>query len=231
MDDKNTKIALNIIKQGNSYLDWLEFVYLYKQNEIQDIINLKIYEKNEIIEKIANKKEEEKENITQKLKKLEKINISKELIDNLEWKYPYLISSKIPSKTSVTKIKEMAQKLNNSNLDKIYKQEWAIPKFRKESNQITNAQKGTLIHLCIEQLNEKIEYTEEKIKDLIINLVNQKKITKEEANVIDIKKIYCFTKSKIWQQMKNAKKIMKETPFYCSIPANEIYKEDVEDSI
>ena len=40
-----------------------------------------------------------------------------------------------------------------------------------------------------------------------------------------------FTKSNIWQELKNAKKISKEKPFFINIPAKEIYGENLEEDI
>lgn len=226
-NDKIKKIHQSLIKQAASYLDWLEVVYLYNEKQIKNILDLKIHKKEEVIESINDENKEE-ENIYDKIKKVE---VSKEIKESLEWEYPYILSSKIPSKTSVTKIKEMWQENETQIMQKNEIHQWEKPKFINEDIKITNAEKGTLIHLCIKNLNEKEEYTFDKVKKLVQNLEEKQIITAKEAKVISIDKIYAFTKSKIWQQMKNAKKIMKEEPFYYLIPAEDIYKEKIDEKI
>ena len=56
-------------------------------------------------------------------------------------------------------------------------------------------------------------------------------ITQKEAESINISKIYNFTKSEIWQRMKNSKEVQREKPFYINIPIKEIYKQELEGDI
>lgn len=92
---------------------------------------------------------------------------------------------------------------------------------------ITGAQKGTLVHLCMQKLNEKVEYDLNKVKDLIAELQQKQIITEKEAEAINPSKILEFTKSDIWKQVSKAKEVYKERPFYINIPAKEIYAEEV----
>ena len=107
------------------------------------------------------------------------------------------------------------------------------PKFLQEEkdNQITNAQKGTLTHLCLQKLKPKEEYNLEKIQTLIQNLEMNKIITEKEREAINPYKILQFTKSKIWEQLKNAKEYYQERPFYINVPASKIYNEDIEENV
>ena len=107
------------------------------------------------------------------------------------------------------------------------------PKFlrKDEAETLTGAQKGTLVHLCMQRLNEKIEYNLENIKELIKDLVKREIITELEAQNINPYKILEFTKSNIWKEMKTAKKVYKERPFFINIPAKEIYEEELEEEI
>ena len=49
-----------------------------------------------------------------------------------------------------------------------------------------------------------------------------------EAKSIDINILYNYTKSPLWQELKYAREIYKEQPFYINIPDKEIYEEDEE---
>ena len=59
----------------------------------------------------------------------------------------------------------------------------------------------------------------------------QKIITKKQAEAININKIYQFTKYKIWEEMINAHVVQREKAFYISIPAKEIYNEELKENI
>ena len=79
-------------------------------------------------------------------------------------------------------------------------------------------------------LNKK-NYTYNDVKELVNELETKKVITSKEAEAINISKIYQFTKSKIWNEMIEAKDVQREKPFYINIPAKEIYKEDLEEKV
>ena len=131
----------------------------------------------EIEKKIANKTKENHE-------------YQKSLEQLLSWKYDYLVDTKLPTKSSVTKIKEEKMKIDQiqeveksietfnqkeidiENNDKETNQKNSntnvyMPKFMQENIKITSAEKGTLIHLCIQKIDEKKDYTLQDIKNMI----------------------------------------------------------------
>ena len=84
----------------------------------------------------------------------------------------------------------------------------------------------------MQRLDETKDYTLESIKMLIQDLEKRKMITEKEAKAINPYKILEFTKSFIWKELKNAKKVYKERPFFINIPAKEIYgEEELEEEI
>ena len=140
----------------------------------------------------------------------------------------------------LTKIKQMKQKqlgVDFESMENEVEQEKSItfekPKFLQEEKEtkITSAQKGTLTHLCLQRLNPKEEYDFDKIKSLIQNLEMNQIITEKESEAINVYKILRFTKSEIWNQLKNAKEYYQEKPFYINVPANQIYDEDIKENI
>ena len=107
------------------------------------------------------------------------------------------------------------------------------PKFMREEKEekITSSQKGTLIHLCMQKLNPKEDYDLQKIKELIQNLQLKQIITEKEADNINPYKILEFIKSEIWKQLKTAKEIHQEKPFYINTPAKQIYEQNIDENI
>ena len=230
-NEKN--INPSILKNYKSYLDWMELVYLNNINEMKYIIDLKIYTKDELLQK-WNKEENESIEETDEIKGLEEISENKKLKEILDWKYKNIEASTIQAKTSVSKIKE----IENKNLEYIFEdkieynvQNMKKPKFLQNSVNITNAQIGTLMHLCIQKLDEKQDYTYEKIENLIEKMIQNEIITKQEAEKININKLLSYTKSDLYKNLKKAKEIHKEQPFYMNIPANEIYDVNIEEKI
>ena len=104
--------------------------------------------------------------------------------------------------------------------------EFPKPKFlSRQEEKITNAQKGTLLHLCMQKLDNSIDYTLQEIKALVENMRSKEQITEKQLEAININKIYKFTQNEIWQRMKNAKILQKEKAFYINIPIEEVYEE------
>lgn len=224
----NEKINPILVKKYKKYLDWILLVYYYDNDKTKEMINLKLHKKQDLLTKL---KKEEKENINV-TKILEEKEIDHDQIEEIEkvlnYSYPNQLATIIPTKTSVTNIKQMQQK-------EVYESKIELPKpeFLKEDKEekLTGAQKGTLIHLCLQKLDEKKEYDLQKIKDLISELEQKQIITKKEVENINPSKILGFTKSNIWKELKHAKEVYKEKPFYINIPAKEIYEEEIEESI
>lgn len=254
------KINQILIKKYKKYLDWINLVYLYEKGNTKDLIEYNVLEKEEIIKK-CKRIEQEEIDVVKMLEehKKDKEEIKK-IEEILNFEYKHKLATTIPTMSSVTQIKQMqdnikggkvgkedkekaTEKLDKSNLlkenkaGKAYKEENAVtfdkPKFLKEDKEdkLTNAEKGTLVHLCMQHLNEKVEYNLEKIKELVEELERKEIITLKEKENINLYKILEFTKSNIWKEMRKAKKVYKERPFFINIPAKEIYKEEIEEKI
>ena len=242
---KDGKINTILIKKYKKYLDWILLVYEYEKEKNKNCMLLNLYKKKDILNR-CKKIQKEKVNVIEELNKKE---ITKEEFKTLEkilnYTYPNKLATTIPTKTSVTKLKQVEQeKLDIGIEELIGKQrnledkiedviEFPKPQFLKleEKNKLTGAQKGTLIHLCMQNLDEKVDYNLIKVKELINSLVEKQIITKIEADNINPFKILEFTKSEIWKELKTAKLIEREKPFYLNIPANTIYNEEIEETI
>ena len=235
MDEQNIpnfKLNSNLVGKYNSYLDWLELVYQYnRENGINNVMELYTYNKNELIKEV--RKEENTIVDMEKLIKKEAETNNKgnnDITKLLDWKYDYEESSKIPTKTSVTRLKELENVVDieeliekTKNKEKVQTKLTVKPKFMEGEQKLSPAQRGTLIHLCIQKLDEKKEYSRDDIVEFINSLQDRNVISETEAKSIDIDMLYKYTKSSLWQELKKAKEIHKETPFYINIPAQTIY--------
>ena len=238
---KNEKgiISEALIKRFKSYLDWFELVYYNNIEKIENYLNLKILKKTEILKELKNEEEAENgasliqnlQDASDKISKVEEADIK----NALEWIYPYMESSVMPTKSSVTKIKEIENE-NNIVIDDILNAEEskfsiARPKFLNEVDTITGAQKGTLMHLCFQKLDETKEYSKETLKQMINGFVEKKLMTEQEAKAVNMYKLYAYTKSQLFTELKTAKKVYKEQPFYINVKAKEVFENATDDNI
>jgi ATP-dependent helicase/nuclease subunit A len=245
--EKQSKIGTQIIKKNKTYLDWLELVCLYKEDDVQDNVDIKVHDKKEILkESIQETEKITSKDIQQQLDEKYKLdeNKTKEMDTNiqaiLEWKYPNIEVCFIPGKLSVSEIKGLNNRLdiNEENTDvniltkKIKgKPELKQPKFLNPEEKYTNAQKGTIMHTILQKLDLKKDYTKTELCDFIDQLVLNNVIQKEEAEIIDKERIYQFLNSDLAKDIKKAEVVCKEKPFYMNIPVNQIYDISAQDNI
>ena len=218
------KINPILVKKYKKYIDWMLLVYLYNEEYSKEMMSINVVKREDILKDIK----EEKEKVFDIFEILEENSkeIPKEEIDKLkqelEFNYKYKELSQIPSKDSVSHIVEGQKKetIKNEmeNLTKNY--EW--PKLEEVKEEITPSKKGTLLHLCMKKLDFSKDYDLEQIKQLIENLRVNNIITDKEAENINPYSILKFTKSNIYNELKQAKEYHQEEPFYINIPASRV---------
>ena len=224
-DNIENKMNPNLVGKYKSYIDWIELVYL--KNKDKDIMKFNIINKKDILKENTEEKEENKDII----KEIQNRAVSKENINKikqeLEWKYKFEESVELPSELSVSKIKELKNNVQLQNQEVSF----AKPNFLIEKTELTGAEKGTIMHLCLQKLNYKEEYDLEKLKRMVKFLIEKEIILPKEAESVNYNKLLEFLKSDIWKEMKEAKLVEQEKPFYVNIKANEIYDVKSEEDI
>ena len=198
--DRPEKINSKLVEKYTRYLDWIELVKQYDPDTEIDIhvINreeLAVKEEKAEKEVALNNREYDK----QKLKQVDKL---------LSWKYEFQDAVEAPSKTSVTALKQEQQS----------KQEYYSNKKQfseKDKNaKITGAALGTLVHLVLSKIDGNMQLQD--VKEIINNL----KITEDERSAVNnnIEVFDKYINSNLFNMLKNAKAVYKETPFYMEIP-------------
>ena len=225
------KINPILVKKYKNYLDWIELVYFNDEEKMKQNVNFNIYSKNDIIKSL---KPEEKEEIDiLKFLQENSEDVTDEEIRQIEkslnFKYEFEDATAIPTKTSITAIahKDILNKQEDEEI------EFTQPQFLKGDieEKVTSARKGIIIHLCMKNLDFSKEYNFNDIKNMLDKFVLKNIITEKEAKCINISQILKFTKSDIWQELKQAKAVYKEEPFYINVPANEIFETDNTESV
>jgi len=210
-EKENGKINHLLLKKYKSYLGWLQLVYLNNEN-ISEYMKLNKISKKDIL------KEDEKQEIKTEIRDIKKTKEYDKITEILNWKYKYEDITKLQSKMSVTKIKELKTKEEKKQQMVEIK-----PRFMQEDGRISGAEKGTLIHLILQRLNLRKSYTKKDIQEFVEKLYMKKIISEAQKNVIPIEKIYQIMNSDFMSKVRNAKEIYKEQPFYTYISTKEIY--------
>ena len=236
------KINPILIKKYKKYIDWILLVYMYNTEKAKDIFKINNLRRKDILKTIKTE-ETEKIDIFNLLE--EKSNNIKDeeilkLKNQLIFEYKYKELSVIPTKESVTNIvhKNINKDVffvNSEELDESKNNEIEFPKPKfligTEEEKITSAQKGTLIHLCMKNLQFGKDYNLDEIKSLIEDLEQREIITSKEKETINPFVILKFTKSNIWKELKEAKEYHKEEPFYINVPAKEVMDTNLDENI
>ena len=241
---ENGKINPILLKKYKKYIDWILLVYMYNEKEAKETIKINVIKREEILKDL---KEEDNEKIDifklleEKSKDISDKEIE-ELRKKLEFNYQYKELNLIPSKDSVTNIsshlvtgnksdEKISQKVPVTKQDKqeVVQYEW--PKLEDVEEKITPAKKGTLVHLCMKNLDFSKDYDLNQIKQLIEDLKLKDIISEKEAESINPYSIWNFTKSNIYKELKEAKEYHKEEPFYINIPANKAIEVSSEENI
>lgn len=223
----DNKINPYLLQKYKTYLDWLELIYLKEGvANTKNLFTVNINKREKTSVKIENEVEDISNKIIEESNKNNDEQEKEKIKEVLNWQYKHQSIEGIPTKTSVSKLKEKREQEVQITQE---------PKFINEDakTKLTGAQKGTLIHLCLQKMKETEEYNLEKITELIEELKDKEIITEIEEQNIDKEKLLEYTNSQLWTELKQAKEIHKEHPFYINIKASRIYnqinKEDDEE--
>lgn len=209
--EKAEKISPILISKYRRYLDWIELVKKYTS------LNLNV---NFIKRSDLNQNDDDDDNENEQLKNIGKYEINaekyKRIDELLKWKYEY--ETDTPSKTSVTALKNIELNFENKEitiLDDISTKKVELETLDSKlisnikNKKLTPAEKGTLIHLALQKLNN--EDIDNMIKNLKID-ENSREFLIQNKNIFEN-----YINSELFEELKKAKLIQKETPFYMDV--------------
>lgn len=210
------KIDISTLKKAKSYLEWIELVNSYDK-EMQEFMLTKVHTLKDIVEP----KQKQKNSKEIEIKELETREEIKEI---LTWKYLRKELTKIEGKSSVSEIAK--QKVEEN-----YNCQLLQPRFMEKKLKLSKAEIGTAVHLVMQKLDFNQEYNHVKIEELLEELVEKNILTERQKEEIPLEKIFTFTQSDLFEELKKAKQIFKEQPFYISVPIKDIYGKEIEEDI
>lgn len=257
-------IDISFVKRQSNYMDWIgasiinhrdgEKLRHYVENIFKETMDDKskfkvnIYPKDKFSSDIIEVKEETTvaEKLSRLLKSYDNEEKNKYVSQQLNYKYKFYDSTKMPTVTTVTELKE-ASNLQNSNktqdsldednyinrdlLDEVenqrqYKTLMQTPVFLQEKKGLTPSEVGTAYHSIMERLNLSEEITLENIRKQVNDMVNFEFITYEAANAVNLDKIFNFFNSELGSKVLEAHKLenlKRELPFRIEIDASKVY--------
>jgi len=136
-----------------------------------------------------------------------------EIYKRLSFKYPYEKAIGIPTKLSVSEIKNNVAEHKEGSRATVVQDEPRTPVFIKEDLQIKGARRGTLIHSIFEHLDFLRYTTEVEVRGELQKLVMENKILKEALEVVEIDRLVQLAQSSMITRMKEAKHVWKEKQF------------------
>ena len=186
------------IKLKKNYLDML-------LTNVKGLPDAKVYS----ISEVLNEQVEFFDENTVKVKKNDYEEFFDSISKKLEFSYAYPDSKFVPSKRSIS---EMVSENDEINLEKIC----------LNKKEITSAQKGTLIHFVLQNIDLKSVGSAEAVALQVDNMIRNGIFDEEYKKIIDIDAIYAFFISDIGKRMLKSDCIYREFKFCVDIPANEL---------
>jgi ATP-dependent helicase/nuclease subunit A len=146
----------------------------------------------------------------------------------LNWQYPYSEAIQIPSKLSVSQIKNMSG-LGRESLGINIPQMVKRPRFLNASSRrvggptFTGAEKGSIMHFVMQHLDFKRIDSRTKIGAQIQEMVEKELLREEEAGQVDIARVLKFFHSGLGERILRSSKVYREVPFNLLCRASDIY--------
>ena len=225
LETYNNNITPFILKKYKSYLDWIILVYLKNQKMLDVFLDINKYKIKDILEQ-EDDIEKTKINIQDYIDKNVDEKEVQKIKETLNWQYETIDATKFISKTSVSELKRIT--LGKEDFEKINLE----PKFlSEEKTYLSASERGTLMHLVMQKIDLKKQYSEHQIKDFLNELLEENVINELELKNINVENIEKFLCSDIAKRISKSKEVHREEPFYINIKASELYETNLDEKI
>lgn len=143
------------------------------------------------------------------------------IIERLSWQYPYQQAERIPSKVSVSQLKEGKGETALRGIE--LPAALARPRFMEGIKPLSPAQKGSIVHFVMQHLDFTRVANQQDIAEQVENMVVQEMLLEDEASTVNTAKINRFFRSPLGQRILKAGEVQREVPFNHLRPAVEIW--------
>ena len=153
---------------------------------------------------------------------------AKILEEQLSYVYPWQDDISLRGKFSVSELKKMGQTEEEDEDTLLYPAEEIvpyIPRFMSDKEPVSGAARGTAYHRALECLDFRGLYHSEKVKEGLEQLVEEGRMTREQADVVRPYDIYAFAQTPLAKRMSAARdreEFHTEQPFVIQMAAREL---------
>lgn len=236
-------------KKAKTYLDWIGPTLvrhpdskILRANETtassipEEIKNdrskwhIEVVSRNDLTEQIADDtmSEEELQETIQNWQPVPKKDpkLDQFVANRLAFDYPYERAKNSRAKQSVTEIKRRLETVDAYSERRVIRTFKKIaterPQFLKKTKELTRAEIGTAMHTVMQHIPFDEKWDEDNLEQFIYQLVDEEKLTAEEANHIELDAILHFFDTELAKMMKG-NKIEREMPFSYTLNASQLY--------
>ena len=232
---------------AKSYSDWIgPALARHQQNEniydvslsgaLNDIVGHPSNWKVEIIEASALQADTDQSaeagvDIWEAIKENKPVDISspyeEKMKAQLSWQYENASAASHLSKQTVTEIKRQFESVDRESGSQLLRPRKSLhdrPAFMQEK-QLTSAEKGTIMHMVMQQINLREPQNEASLESLKLHLLQNEYLRAEQLEAVNNEEILHFFESDLAKRMQNAHTLYREVPFSMVIPAHEAYSD------
>ena len=139
----------------------------------------------------------------------------------LGWQYEFAHVVGKPAKLSVTEIKRRFDMLADETGHPIFagKSIALRPRFIQQSEGLTGAERGTLMHSVMQHMDLQGDLEQGGIRDQIAQMVSKEMILPQHAQLVDVPGIVAFFQSSLGKRLCHSTKVRRELPFSLILPA------------
>ena len=151
----------------------------------------------------------------------------------LSYRYPYAEQTAFPAKLTATQLKGRAidEEISENTTLPPRLRNLCKPKFLAGKMALTGAERGTALHLVMQDLDFFCEPNEQSVREQIEKLRAQRKLTDEQANAVDVHAIVRFLRSDLAARIRKSKQVEREYRFSLLRPVRDFSSLDADDSV
>ena len=151
----------------------------------------------------------------------------------LSYRYPYAEQTAFPAKLTATQLKGRAidEEISENTTLPPRLRNLCKPKFLAGKTALTGAERGTALHLVMQDLDFFCEPDERSVRAQIEAMRAQRKLTEEQAKAADVHAIVRFLRSDLAARIRKSKQVEREYRFSLLRPVRDFSSLDADDSV
>ncbi len=151
----------------------------------------------------------------------------------LSYRYPYAEQTAFPAKLTATQLKGRAidEEISENTTLPPRLRNLCKPKFLAGKTALTGAERGTALHLVMQDLGFFCEPNEQSVRAQIEAMREQRKLTDEQAKAADVHAIVRFLRSDLAARIRKSKQVEREYRFSLLRPVRDFSSLDADDSV